>query len=770
MPLPTLGRLGALKDPKGDPKRDEELGKIIPIDYIANWISERMQKTGIENRFLVLKAETASGKSTYLLSELMRRFIFNKTAQSIICTQPRILTAIRNVLEIIKYNKDIKLGDNIGYSAGGQRVRIKKPGLHSVTVGTLMAQLKSSQDDEIINAYRFIIIDETHERDLSIDMTLYMLKNFLLRNQANLRCPFVICMSATFDWQPFVNYFKGTIDNFIWVRGDSYKIDEQWDWNNGRIVNNYAQAAAQCVHSIIKAAPEEDPLRADVLIFMPGSEHIKNTTDWLHKLNKELVAEKFLPMSIIKIDSEAQKTQNIDYKRLDIPVANQRVVIDGNEYVPGRRVIISTNVAETGLTLENLKYVIDAGFNKEIEFNPNFSIRALIVKPAPRSRIIQRRGRAGRNFPGVFIPLYPKYIYDKLPVQQLPQILLEDVSQIALDIVYEQLRTKLRAGEQPLFDIPSIDMIDPPSADNMLLMMTKLYTLGFVSNNAPDFRELAYVSKSIYLPNVGGYSLTVLGNLSRIFTGVPVEGIRMILSSFFWDCSTLDTITMAAYLTLDFDSFSTRIDGVKVEIGWNEVYKLGFSDVKIDYDKLRLIMTDDFINGIILINSVKSTTYNNVGPTVISALRDWCARTKTNFDGILALVELRDNIIEQALKAGIDVFANEKKSLKGVTNDTLVDTITKLKYCIYDGYRNNILLLKGSQYYTAKGNVPILTPASLQVNPQARYKYENYPEILLYDSLDLKLNRKDPTGVYNVRAKRISSMAGFVNTDMQFSS
>jgi HrpA-like RNA helicase len=745
--LPTLGRKGKLMDVTGDPDTQTYLNEIVPIDYIIDWFKQRGSKTGIENRVLVLKSETASGKSTYFLDQLFRRLVRGTGGPGIVCTQPKRLTAVRNVFQILKYGRDVfTLGDTLGFSTGVNKVLPKvKTSLLSVTVGTLAMDLKLNTDEDIMNRYRYILIDETHERDLSTDMTLYMLKNFLLRNSNNPKCPFVVCMSATFEPIQFVNYFNGTIkDNHIWVSGASYPREYMWDWNEGRVINNYAQAAAEVVRRIVTNAPDEDPLRADILIFMPGKEEIMKTSKWLDNLNKEFVAGGLPVFSLLRIDSEAMRTKSIEYNRLDIPVQNHIVTIDGKKYTPGRRVIISTNVAETGLTLENLKYVIDSGFNKETEFNPNYNTNGLFVKPAPVSRITQRMGRAGRNFPGVFYPLYPRYIYDKLPKQQFPQILLSDPSVIMIDIINEQIKS---TGKP--FKVTSIDMIDPPSSDALNYSLGKLYQLGFITPFTDD--DLAVEGPQI----VPKYTLTELGKLSSVFTLISPEAIRMILSGYAYECSIFDLITIAAYVTMPSLAQGKNLPN------WAEIYTVGLG-FRSDYNKMQLLICDEFINGIILINAVK-----NIIGTNVERVYDWCDRVNINYHGLLEFIKLRDDIVEQALRAKFDLFKYEKKSIKTTSQDSFMDIITRIKYCIYDGYRCNRLVpaSSGNKYKSIYGNVDVITPMIIK---NSKYKFNVLPSCILYSELKLKLNRDDPNRIYNLAAVKISTMSGFVHDDPNY--
>lgn len=880
MPLPTLAIKGHLRAPNGDKKLQKELDEWIPFEYINKWFKDRWDAIGLKNRILIVKAETASGKSTLLPAEIYRNMIkpAGKSSPGIICTQPRTLTAIRNVLQIINipeagYDKFLIPGDTIGWSTRFNKIRTKNNALLSVTIGTLTQQLSIYEDSEIIKLYRFIIIDETHERDLETDITLYMLKNFMIRNISNPKCPFIILMSATFDPSKFITYFD--IDpyiNYIWCEGRTIGYEQHWDWNEDRTLNNYTQAAADVVEKIIHENPEDNSEFSDILIFMPGRNEIKQTSERLSKLNEKLASENIGIMSIMKIDSEAQRIESIDYKKLDIPLIDQQIFINGKKYIPTRRVIIATNFAETGITIPSLKYVIDSGFNKEIEYNPNYNVRALIARPAPKSRITQRMGRVGRLFYGHFYPLYPQYIHNMLPDNQFPQILLEDISPIMLDIINEQLKVKHLSGKDPEFLIEDIDMIDIPSPDALHASLEKLYILGFISPISvkynPDIRMMIHDDE----PERNKFGITKLGAVACLFKMTSPESIRMILAAYSWNCSILNMITIAAYLAISSrafigaastkrideyvaineeeldsepsladdldiyteDSDSKRYTGradkpntkiktkkrsvntqntkktknnirpkttkktdiiseklldvnvkklikikktkIKPEINWMMVYKMGAPDFlrgPHELYKLRMLLADEFIDAIFLFDGIKRVVARSEPNRIISELQTWCKMVNINYDTVVVFIRERDNIIEQMLTGGLEIFLNEEHSIAHSNASTFMDIITRIKYCIYDGYRLNILTREGENYYTINGHLQVNPPELFsedekRIAENTRYEYvlTITPQRLLYHELNVKYNQI--TSVYDVVTDTVSALDGFVNIDDKF--
>jgi HrpA-like RNA helicase len=816
MPLPTLLIKGSLLPPDGNPALKAELDEWVPLDYIIDWFRTRLSKTGIINRVLILKSETASGKSTAIAPEIYKKLIRGTKSAGVICTQPRVATAVENVIEMLKWNSSVmKLGEQIGWSTKYNKFRLKSVGLLSATIGTLAQQLRSATDDEIIRKYKYIMIDETHERDLQTDMTIAMLKSFLYRNHANPECPFVVLMSATFDPVPLLAFFSVPLaTNFIWCGGMTAKIDEMWDWNEGRTVNDYPRAAATVVEKIIAAGSADWVETADILIFMPGKAEFTETVKWLTILNAKLAAAGDTKastaervggtagrdgrvggtavFSLLQIDGPAFQTQNRDFMlTVRVPTVEHHVTIEGVDYVPARRVIISTNVAETGLTLDNLKYVIDSGFNREIEFNPILGIRALVTKPAPRSRIRQRRGRAGRKFDGVFYPLYPKHIFDRLPVQQYPQILIEDVCIIMLDIIDEQLKTKAAAGDRdPSFSVNEIDMVDIPTPDALAAAVEKLYMLGFVSMYAPKWEPWVDLEHAIggandaTRPSTIRFGITMLGQLARRFSMLSPESVRMILSAYYWDCSVMDAVTIAAYISIDPKSFvrtAVPVEDIsaippKYDINWLAVYKLGLpgwiSSPGMLY-KVRLLIGDEFIHGLILFNAVKQMLASSKSKDNLLALGNWCETNNLSLRGCLDLIRARDDIIEQMLTAGMEVFAQEEHALSRSTQANFMTIITKIKYCIYDGFRCNMIVRSADSKYRTLNGLEIMAPKLFRDDEAARAATDGFepavtaaPTYVLYKELSIKANRKSPA--YDVIANTICVLDGFVSPDMDF--
>jgi HrpA-like RNA helicase len=765
MSKPTLLIKGKLVGPYGadtDPELVEKLKEEIPMDYILSWFGSRLSKTGIENRVLVLKSETASGKSTALPPAVYKQFVYNKRGPGLICTQPRVLTAIENVMEMLKhYSSILRLGDTIGWSTQYNKIRPKKFSMLSATIGTLTQILKSSTDEEIMEKFRFIMIDETHERDLQTDMTISMLKNLLSRVGNHPMCPFVVLMSATFDPDPLLDYFGvNRLTNFIWCGGATAKIDEMWDWKPAG--KDYPEMIGKTVDKICREGVEDVEDKGDILVFLPGASEMKAVSQHLSKVNESLAKSSIDPFTILKLDSVAVNTQNEDYRRLiSVPLQHQEVWVNKESYRPRRRVILSTNVAETGLTLDGLKYVIDAGYNKETEYNPVYGTMALITKPAPRSRIRQRRGRSGRKFPGVFYPMYSFQIHESLPLLQFPQILTNDVSTIMMDIIREQLKTKARAGLPQIFKVSDIDMIDAPTPDAIADAMWRLYNIGFVSPFGSGGSELTY-------------GLTRLGELGALMAGLPPELARMILAGYSWKVRILDLISIAVWVNLEADS---GLKGVSPEwakanptkvppgIKWDNVYNcvLGVDE---DFYKMRILIGDNFIDGMFFSNALMKTLGDGTLETAASRLREFCNASFISYDRAIAFLQQRDKIIEALLTEGFSL-----DNIPDSEDISLMEYVTKIKYCIYDGYRSNLLTRDGDVYKTSRG-LEVVAPSVFHSEEKVEgvkkhpFIADLKPKYIVYNQLELSLNKK--TNIFRPKVSIISVLDGFIAPDQLF--
>lgn len=452
--LPTLLVKGKIKHPSGITD--------VPITYIKKIIQNKRNKIPetFDDRFFIIKSETGSGKST-LLPVALYNLGFDK---NILCTQPRILTAISIAHDISKseYFPNMEIGKNVGYKTGvvNHRVEKRTESLLYSSLGILEVQLSIFDDREIIDSYSIIIIDEAHERSVSSDVTLKKLKELFERNKKKKSFPFIILTSATIDPKKYMRYFG--MKYYIEVIGKSFSIETIFLEKD---CYNIIDESLRIVEEISETKND-----GDVLIFMPGIREIT-------MIAKKLEKKKLKNITILVINRDAIITRNRDYKLL-------------LKVIPTRKIIISTDIAETGLTIDTLKYVIDSGWTKKPETYYPYMIEGIITQPCAVTRLTQRKGRVGRKFPGIYYALYTEKTYKSLPRQQNPDIITNGATDEFLNLFDEE------------FNINELDLLDYPSMFFIQEMYNLYRTLGLIDKNNKITNLGNFHKKSGYSPQI----------------------------------------------------------------------------------------------------------------------------------------------------------------------------------------------------------------------------------------------------------------------------
>ena len=559
MPSPTLLVKGSLV--LANEAKMSKANRDLPVNYIISWIKNRMpefghNKANLEDRILVVRAETGSGKSTVLPVEVFR-ILRSKTTplseryigKNVICTQPRVLTAIALANDVSgrAWNPDIILGKTVGYQTGPSS---NKPtaGLLFATAGVLSVQLENQSDADIMSMYKFILVDEAHERSQDCDLMLMYLKNFYIRNKGNKDLPFLLLTSATFDIKRYATYFDISLDNTVEVIGRAYPIYEHWPKSD--IINYVDESVIKAIQIHEENIDDSDD-KCDILIFAPGMKHIETIKTQLEEKNETYCEpnSKHSPFLILVINRENINSQADDF---NIMFIKPHLLPKIKGKTVKRRIIIATIVAETGLTVDTLKYVIECGWNKSDEAYQPYEISGLITRPAPKSKIKQRKGRAGRMFPGEFYPLYTQESYELLDEQQLPDFITGGIKKKYLAIVKEQQKQKILMHQFPDFRIEDVTLLDPPPMESFIMANSSAALLGFIAENAPLPKQ--------WPPNLSdenlfgietGFGLTKLGHIASNINSISIESIRMILLSYIYDIAIEDMINIAAIMTVD---------------------------------------------------------------------------------------------------------------------------------------------------------------------------------------------------------------------------
>jgi ATP-dependent helicase HrpA len=370
-----------------------EFDDSLPI----NQHRQQIQKLIETNQVVIVCGETGSGKTTQIPKICLEagRGIEGRIAH----TQPRRLAA-RSVAARIASELKSEIGQIVGF-----KIRFTdrvSPGsfIKLMTDGILLAE---TQHDRFLNEYDTIIIDEAHERSLNIDFLLGYLKTLLPR-RPDLK---VIITSATIDPQGFSDFFDNA--PVIEVSGRSYPVETRY---RSLLSEDEDERDRDMLQGILHAVDEldaEDP--GDILVFVSGEREIREASD---ALRKHLLPDRqILPL----------------YSRLSVK-EQDRIFSSGSN----RRVIISTNVAETSLTVPGIRHVVDTGMARISRYRYRSKVQHLPVEPISQASANQRKGRCGRNAPGICIRLYSEEDFNQRPLFTDPEILRTNLASVILSL------------------------------------------------------------------------------------------------------------------------------------------------------------------------------------------------------------------------------------------------------------------------------------------------------------------------------------------------
>jgi len=261
-----------------------------------------------------------------------------------------------------------ELGKLVGYNVRFEDVTSPATKIKYMTDGML---LRESISDPLLKRYSIVILDEVHERTIHTDVLLGIVKSAQLKRSAQNHNPLkIILMSATMDCDEFSKYFKCA--PVFYLEGRRFTVDI---FHTAREQTDYLFSAISVVFQIHKVAPVNE----DILVFMTGQEEIESTVKTLTEMNKNSAGS--LPMHVLPLYAALSHNKQLKvFKKLT----------DGH-----RKVIISTNIAETSITIPGIKYVIDTGMIKGKFFTPSNNLEILKVHKISKSQAWQRTGRAG---------------------------------------------------------------------------------------------------------------------------------------------------------------------------------------------------------------------------------------------------------------------------------------------------------------------------------------------------------------------------------------
>jgi ATP-dependent helicase HrpB len=350
----------------------------LPVDAL---LPEIVASLGRE-KYLVIEAPPGAGKTTRIPPALLAH---KKTAarSEIIVLEPRRLAA-RMAARRVASELGERVGETIGYQVRFEDVSGPRTRLRFVTEGVLTRRLMS---DPNLRGVDIVILDEFHERHLDSDLALALLKRLDVR---------IIVMSATLDAAPIAKFLGNC--PVLRSEGKLFEVKIEYTPHSGAALED----------QVARAVERLGTLDGDVLVFLPGAAEIRRAARALERTN----------LLVVPLHGDLS------------PEEQDRAVMRADR----RKVILSTNVAESSITIEGVTAVIDSGLARVAIDSPWTGLPSLDVKRISQASATQRAGRAGRTAPGRVIRLYTAEDFHRRPAADAPEILRRELSQVVLQL------------------------------------------------------------------------------------------------------------------------------------------------------------------------------------------------------------------------------------------------------------------------------------------------------------------------------------------------
>jgi len=389
-----------------------------------------------ENQIIVIVGETGSGKTTQL-TQYLHEAGYSKYGM-IGCTQPRRVAAM-SVAKRVAEEMEVELGADVGYAIRFEDVTSDKTVIKYMTDGVL---LRESLRDPNLDQYSALVMDEAHERSLHTDVLFGILKKVIARRR-DLK---LIVTSATLNAEKFCDFFGGAPK--FRIPGRTFKVDKYYAKSS---TEDYVEAAVKQILTIHLSHPP-----GDILVFMTGQEDIEATCQVV--ADRIATLDKVPPLLLLPMYS--QLSSELQAKIFESSKSG------------ARKCVVSTNIAETSLTVDGIRYVIDSGYCKLKVYNPKIGMDALQLAPESQANANQRAGRAGRTGPGYCYFLFTErqFVTEMLP-NQIPEIQRTNLGNVVLLLKSLGIENLLQ-----------FDFMDPPPQDNIINSMYQLWVLGALTN------------------------------------------------------------------------------------------------------------------------------------------------------------------------------------------------------------------------------------------------------------------------------------------------
>lgn len=448
------------------------------------------------SQIILFVSGTSTGKT--ILAPRLALHALDYKHKVLVCTPKRLPTFLN--ANFVANCMDVNLGEEVGYYYQGTNIT-NKNGVESkltfATTGSVLSQLTGN--NPLLSEYKCIIVDEAHERQISTDLLLLLLKRVCTQRK-DLQ---VIIMSATISLQTFRDYFPKSQFKFSEVDMGSeisFPIQEKWlskkpeDWKKTAIditMNILKMTSTGDIMIFVKSAGDANQLcmqldkaiadfRKKLLLEnKPIASSKKNNTYSKSKTRKATSSKSISNVSKL-LNSLCCKLEGSSIDR-DRKIATDaeyyKTLTDANGYPYTRKIVCTTPVAESSITVDGIVFIINSGLEYTDSYDPNGRIRCLLENYISKASEVQRRGRAGRTAPGFCFHLYTKKEQEAFQEYPTPSIEKSDISNDILDLMkLPEANTVL--GVRGLLD----EFISPPHEKFILNSLRTLHALGAITN------------------------------------------------------------------------------------------------------------------------------------------------------------------------------------------------------------------------------------------------------------------------------------------------
>ena len=524
-------------------------GKTLPKTY-KNWaviwsnlplykITGEIIDSIRNNTITLIKSGTGTGKSFLAGRLISQAFNFQK---KILMTLPKKILA-RDTAMTTAITCDVQIGEQVGYFFKGD-YNINKNGVESKIIFTTVGSIirKITGDDPLLSEYSCIIIDETHERTVQTDELILFLKRALIIRK-DLK---VVFISATLNIDEFKDYFYGNTFNIIDMGSDTkFHIEDIYEKTPPK---DWQRRTVEIIMDILKSKKE-----GDILVFVKSGADGNKIKGYLDPLIKTLNSDEYPFMGIL--EGSTPKDEQ-DYLIKEFDYRNHPTARSNKPFT--RKIVFSTNVAESSLTVKGLTFVIDSGLSLEDLYNPTKNSNALLEKFVSKSAVRQRRGRVGRTKAGVCYHLYTEAQMEKFPEFPIPDIRKSNLTMDLLDIMRIPYIKDINAVKKLLNE-----MMTPPEQKFIDSALLNLYSMEAITTKN---------NKSV---------LTEMGKGMSNFSGIPIYFARSIIASYYYHCK-YDVIPIVVII----EALKGRMENLYLEYRQKGV-KLSNAEFKREAEKYK---------------------------------------------------------------------------------------------------------------------------------------------------------------------------------------